>query len=143
MMDKSLEFNQIGDLDPALTGSSDDLFDSTKFVGHWLNTNRNTKGIAECSIAPSGEQLAITILGAGNDAPIIWPTVPAHLLANLEEEAGQRSGALAAVFQFGFMDAEVYIRVNRGVLVIVLHATFHDGSGRTNYVNREFFFRAD
>ena len=62
-------------------------------------------------------------------------------MANLEEEAGQRVVALAAVFDFDFMRAEVYIRVNKGVLVIVLYVTFLDGSGRSDYVNREFYYR--
>jgi hypothetical protein len=48
---------------------------------------------------------------------------------------------LAAGFDFGFMRSEVYIRVNKGVLVIVLFNTFQDDSGRTNYLNREFFYR--
>jgi hypothetical protein len=62
-------------------------------------------------------------------------------LANLEEEAGQRTGALMATFEFGFMRAETHIRINKGVLVVVLFATFLDDSGRSNYLNREFFYR--
>jgi hypothetical protein len=66
----------------------------------------------------------------------------AKALANLEEEAGQRAIALAATFDFGFMTAETYFRVNKGVMVIVLYVTFGDDSGRSNYVNREFFYRS-
>ncbi len=51
--------------------------------------------------------------------------------------------ALAADFDFGFMIAETYLRVNKGVLVIVLFVTFRDDSGRSNYLNREFFYRRD
>jgi hypothetical protein len=50
---------------------------------------------------------------------------------------------LAADFDLGFMSAETYLRVNKGVLVIVLFVTFHDDSGRSNYLNREFFYRRD
>jgi hypothetical protein len=64
-------------------------------------------------------------------------------MANLEEEAGQRAVALAATFDFGFMRVESYLRVNKGVLVIVAYHMFLDGSGRSDYVNREFFHRAD
>ena len=39
------------------------------------------------------------------------------------------------------MKSEIYIRVNKGVLVIVLYNTFQDDSGRSNYLNREFFYR--
>jgi hypothetical protein len=69
--------------------------------------------------------------------------VQATPLANLEEEAGQRAVALAADYDLGFMSAATYLRANKGVLVIVLFVTFHDDSGRSNYLNREFFYRRD
>ena len=111
-----------------------------KLFGRWLNTNRETRGIAECTIAREGDQIKVSVVGVGEDGPIAWPTVAAHSLANLEEEAGQRTGALMATFEFGFMRAETHIRINKGVLVIVLFATFLDDSGRSNYLNREFFY---
>jgi hypothetical protein len=111
-----------------------------RLLGRWLNTNRETRGIAECTIAREGDQVKVNITGVGDDGPIAWPIVAAHALANLEEEAGQRTGALMATFEFGFMRAETHIRINKGVLVIVLFATFLDGSGRSNYLNREFFY---
>lgn len=114
-----------------------------RLFGRWLNTNRETRGIAECVVARDGDQIKVNVIGIGEDGPIAWPSVTAHQLANLEEEAGQRTGALMAKFDFGFMRAETHIRVNKGVLVIVLFATFLDDSGRSNYLNREFFYRAD
>ena len=41
------------------------------------------------------------------------------------------------------MKAETYLRVNKGVLVIVLFNSFRDQSGRSDYVTREFFYRAE
>ena len=38
------------------------------------------------------------------------------------------------------MEAQTYIRLNKGVLVVVLYLTFLDQSGRSNYVTREFFY---
>ena len=112
-----------------------------KLFGRWLNTNRETRGIAECTVARDGDHIKVSVVGVGEDGPIAWPTVIARELANLEEEAGQRTGALLATFEFDFMRAETHIRVNKGVLVIVLFATFLDDSGRSNYLNREFFYR--
>ena len=40
------------------------------------------------------------------------------------------------------MRADTHLRINKGVFVIVLFATFLDDSGRANYLNREFFYRA-
>ena len=39
------------------------------------------------------------------------------------------------------MRAETHMRINKGVFVIVLFATFLDDSGRANYLNREFFYQ--
>ena len=130
-------FKQNSHLNPELYEAGGNL---DKLVGRWLNTNRDTRGIAECTIEREGDQIKVSITGVGEDGPIAWPVVAAHALANLEEEAGQRTGALMATFEFGFMRVETHIRINKGVLVIVLFATFLDGSGRSNYLNREFFY---
>ena len=138
-MTNTLEFKQSGHLNPALSDPATKTLSADKLVGRWVNTNRETQGIAECVIEKDGELFKVNVLGVGSDGPIPWPTARAKVLANLEEEAGQRASALAATFDFSFMTAETYIRVNKGVLVIVLFASFRDGSGRSNYVNREFF----
>jgi hypothetical protein len=135
-----LEFKQTGHLDPALLDPAV-AANAEKLLGRWANTNRETRGIAECEIQRDGDQLSIQIFGAGDGGPIAWPFARVKALANLEEEAGQRTIALAATFEFGFMKTKVYIRVNKGVLVIVLYNTFQDDSGRSNYLNREFFYR--
>lgn len=112
-----------------------------KLFGRWLNTNHETRGIAECTVARDGNDISVSITGVGEHGPIQWPTARATLLANLEEEAGQRTNALLATFELGFMRAETHMRINKGVFVIVLFATFLDDSGRANYLNREFFYR--
>lgn len=136
-----MEFKQTGHLDPALKDPATRKLKTDKLTGRWLNTNPDTRGIAECVIKQDGEVFVIDIVGAGSDGPIHWPACTTKPLANLEEEAGQRTFALSATFEFGFMTAETYIRVNKGVLVIVLFASFRDGSKRSDYVNREFFYR--
>ena len=134
-----LEFKQSSHLNPALVDPVSQL-SGEKLLGRWLNTNHETQGIAECAIARNDEGYSVTIHGVGEQGLIEWPTVTATTLANLEEEAGQRTVALAADFDFGFMRAETHIRINKGVLVIVLFNTFKDDSGRANYLTREFFY---
>lgn len=138
-MTQTAAFKQNSHLNPSLYEPVGETLE--KLCGRWLNTNHETRGIAECTVARDGDQIKVKVVGVGDDGPIEWPTVVARPLANLEEEAGQRTGALMATFEFGFMRAETHIRVNKGVLVIVLFATFLDGSGRSNYLNREFFYR--
>jgi hypothetical protein len=109
-------------------------------LGRWLNTNRESRGIAECVIAQENDGITVRIIGADKES---WPLAKATVLANLEEEAGQRTVALLAKFDLGDMTADTHVRVNKGVLVIVLYFTFHDDSGRSNYLNREFFYRSE
>ena len=142
-MINTLEFKQSGHLHPALSDPATRTLSADKLTGRWVNTNRDTQGIAECVIEKDGDLFSVSVVGVGADGPVYWPRTMAKALANLEEEADQRAFALAPVFDFGFMTAETYIRVNKGVLVIVLFNSFRDDSGRSNYVNREFFYHQD
>jgi len=112
-------------------------------LGRWLNTNRNTRGIAESVIANDGDDITVSITTFGDNEPVRWPIARATVLANLEEEAGQRTVALLAKYELDDRTVDTHVRVNKGVLVIVLYVTFNDNSGRSNYLNREFFYRAD
>jgi hypothetical protein len=140
-MTQTPEFKLSGQLDPALSDPDTRTLQADKLIGRWLNTNPETQGVAEIIIERAGESFFVGVLGAGEDGLIAWPRTEATALANLEEEAGQRALALAVDFDFGFMRAETYLRVNKGVLVIVAYYIFLDDSRRSNYVNREFFYR--
>lgn len=140
-MKQNFEFKQSGHLNPALTDPATRTLSADKLIGRWMNTNRETQGLAEFLIEEDGGRFSVSGIGVGADGPIDWPVTEAKVLANLEEEAGQRAVALTATFDFGFMRAETQVRVNKGVLVIVLFNTFLDDSGRSNYVNREFYYR--
>lgn len=142
-MTQTLEFKQSGQLDPALSDPATRTLNADKLTGRWANTSPDTWGVAEIVIEQDGEHFFVSVTAAGEGGPIAWPRTEAARLANLEEEAGQRALALAVNFEFGFMRAETYLRVNKGVLVIVAYYTFLDGSPRSNYVNREFFYRHD
>ena len=140
-MTQTLEYRQSYHLNPALTDPATRTLNADKLTGRWVNTDPATQGVAEILIEQEGGVFKVGAVGIGTDGPIAWPVTRATALANLEEEAGQRALALAVTFKFGFMTAETYLRVNKGVLVIVLFCTFTDDSGRSNYVNREFFYR--
>jgi hypothetical protein len=143
MLNQAFEFKTSGHLDPALSDPTTKALNAEKLIGRWLNTNPETNGITEIVIQRDAEEFWISATAAGGAGPIPWPATNARAIANLEEEGGQRAVAFTAIFEFGFMRAETYLRVNKGVLVIVAFHTFRDLSGRSNYVNREFFYRPD
>ncbi len=136
-----MNFKQKNHLHPDLLDPVAANLNPDKLLGRWINTNWETRGIAECTVARDGEDITVSIIGIGEDGPIHWPTARATPLANLEEEAGQRTLAMTATFDPGFMRVDTHLRINKGLLVIVLFAKFLDDSGRANYVNREFFYR--
>lgn len=140
-MTHTVQFKQSGDLTPSLLDPAIGTTGAATLVGEWLNTDPDTRGIVAIVIEQHDGFLSVGLRGAGDDGLIEWPKARATPLANLEEEAGQRALALSAEFDLGFLKAEAYFRVNKGVLVIVLFVTFQDGTGRSNYVNREFFDR--
>jgi hypothetical protein len=140
-MTQTFEFKQSGHLNPALSDPAARTLNADKLIGRWLNTNRETRGISEIVIERESEGFKVHVVGVGIDEPVRWPVAEAKVLANLEEEAGQRAVALEATFDMGFMRAETHLRINKGVLVIVMFITFDDDSGRSSYVNREFFYR--
>ena len=142
-MTQNLEFKQIRDLDQALIDSDVPSMGADRLIGRWTNTDARTRGLQEITIKQTGVQFSVSAAGAGTNGPIEWLAQSVRPLANLEEEAGQRGISLAADFDFGFMKAETYLRVNKGVLVIVLFNSFRDQSGRSDYVTREFFYRAE
>jgi hypothetical protein len=140
-MTQHFEFKQSAHLNPALTDPATRTLNAAKLTGRWVNTDPGTQGLAEILVEQEGEAFWVGAVGVGADHAIPWPKTRARVLANLEEESGQRALAFAVTFDFGFMTAETYLRVNKGVLVIVLFCTFTDDSGRSSYVNREFFYR--
>jgi hypothetical protein len=140
-MTQTSEFKLSGQLNPALSDPATRILHADKLIGQWLNTNPETQGVAEIIIELVAESFFVSVLGVGENDLIPWPRAKATALANLEEEAGQRALALAVDFDFGFMRAETYLRANKGVLVIVAYYIFLDGSRRSNYLTREFFYR--
>lgn len=134
-------FKQISHLEPALTDPATKTLNVEGLLGTWKNTNTKTPGLSEIVIDREDSRFLISLVGVGPDGPIHWPRTEGTAFANLEEEAGQKAVAIAANFDLGFMEADTHLRVNKGVLVIVLIVTFRDDSGRSDYINREFFYK--
>ena len=113
--------------------------DSGDLVGFWKNTNRMTRVIRELSLAKSGDSYELNAFGAG--APRDWGKV-----AVAPHSGGVDAHDLAgflAVYDFDFMRMFLAANLNKGLLIIASYNAFRDGSGRSNYFSREFFYRAE
>lgn len=138
-MTNTLQFMQSSHLQAALRDPEIHALNADLLIGRWMNTNRESQGLLEFLVERNDGGFQVRAVAAGADGPIHWPATPAQAMANLEEEGGQRNCVMLATFDFGFMQTQVQIRANNGVLVLVLFTSFHDECGRSNYVCREFF----
>src|SRR5260370_29687076 len=85
-----LEFKQLSHLDSGLTNPATRTLRANDLTGPWVNTNRETKGIAECRIERQGERFVISLAGVGARDLIEWPPAEGNLLANLDGEGRAR-----------------------------------------------------
>jgi hypothetical protein len=109
--------------------------DLSVIVGDWRNTNP-AAGIERIVCEASGEGLTIHCSSDVRD----WGKVPADVFGF--EFDSDVAGAFSAVYDLGFEEVRVQANVKQGVLVVVTLNAFKDGSGRSNYFNREFFYRS-
>jgi hypothetical protein len=88
----------------------------------------------------SGE-LSIRIFSANGPAPREWgdSNVETVYSTGVHSRAAM---AFVATYDFGFMETRLEANLSLGLLVIATFNTFRDGSGRSNYFAREFFYRA-
>lgn len=109
-------------------------------LGHWHNTHHGSRGIPEIALERRGERLVVRVWGAGAQGPVDWGETEGELFTCVEED-GVRSAAALARYDFGFMECELQIRQNKGILAVTTFNGFRDGSGRSNYVTRELYHR--
>lgn len=110
------------------------------FAGRWRNTVASSAGIVSLEITGDSEEAAVRVYGAGPDEPFDWGTARGQVFPCIEEDQ-IASACILARFDFGFMDSELQIRRNKGILAVTTFNTFRDGSGRSDYLTRELFYR--
>ena len=111
--------------------------DPSVLVGDWRNTNAEGS-IARivCMPVDSGS-IDVRAYGRYAGTPADWGSVPASVYAFTFEE--RAAGAFSARFELGEARVDLQANVKLGVLVVVELITFLDGSGRSNFFDREFF----
>lgn len=110
--------------------------DPTPFLGRWRNSNPNTQGITGFTIALRGE--AVVIHAVGLDAPFDWGEEVIHPHAYTAD--GAAMAAFLVRYDFGFMESTLAGNINGGLIVIAAYNRFTDGSGRSDYFSREYYY---
>jgi hypothetical protein len=113
--------------------------DLLELTGLWKNTNRATRVIRELTLTKKGDAYELNAFGAG--APRDWGKV--HAIPYSSSVDARDAAGFFATYDFKFMQMFIATNVNKGLLIIASYNTFRDGSGRSNYFTREFFYRAE
>ena len=117
--------------------------DATPIVGHWINTNLSTPGIARATVSSRDDGgLAIRVSSASGPAPREWGDADVEVVYS-NGVASQAAMAFVATYDFGYLETRVEANLSLGMLVVATFNTFRDGSGRFNFFAREFFYRAE
>ncbi len=116
------------------------MLDVSALVGEWSNTNPSATGIVRLLLTRASDGTVVRVFGAGHLEPFDWGEAPAELFADLPELT--QATSFTSFYDLGFMSVWLLVYVNKGVLVVISLTRFQDGSGRSNYWGREFFFHS-
>ena len=113
--------------------------DLSHFLGTWMNTFRETRSITRFVLARAGAGYTITTYvsdGAGDlGASEVVPFAP-----NVDS---RHADGFTAHYDFEFLEMSLAAYYTKGLMVVSQYTRFKDQSGRPDYFNREFFFKAD
>jgi hypothetical protein len=110
-------------------------------LGTWLNTNAATGGIAKTVLAVKENGIVLRVFAAGGQQMVDWGETAASIFT--ADALATEAMAFSAFYDFGFMETQLQGHVRQGVLIIAKFDRFKDYSGRSNYLSKEFFYRAE
>src|SRR5205807_2173375 len=126
-------------LEAPITATGSRQLDVGSLLGRWRNTNSSSLGIATIEICEREQSLGIRAYGVGESGAVDW----GETLGSAYAKDCFSSDAMA--FSSGFDSREIYCHlqanVKQGVLVVAYFTEFKDGSGRSNYFSREFYYK--
>jgi hypothetical protein len=111
--------------------------DLSPLLGSWRNTYRGSKGIHRVILAREGDHYTLQGWGIGCDED--WGKVP--VVPHATSVASEEPAGFLARYDFGFSELSLAANEAKGLLIIASFSTFSDGSGRSSYFTREFFYR--
>jgi hypothetical protein len=111
--------------------------DLSPFLGSWRNTYRDSKGIRRFILARQGDRNLLRVWGVGRDE--VWGAVP--VVPHAPHVASRQPAGFLARYDFGSSEVTLAVNENKGLLVVAAFTTFRDGSARSSYLTREFFYR--
>ena len=110
------------------------------FVGNWKNLDPNTGGIVAIKIQRTGQTLKVRAFGACSPSPCDWGQTTGQVFApNAGANLNQQAKWAIANYTTGFSKSTLVMSLQGNQLIVEVYTQFTDGSGRSNYMNREKF----
>lgn len=130
--------DQMAANDPGQSNSVERV-DLSHFLGTWVNTFRDTGSIRRFVLDEASAGYTITAyLSDGIVEPGTVEVTPFAPAVN-----SRRADGFLARYDFAFLEMSLAAYYTKGLIVVSQYTRFKDQSGRPDYFNREFFFKAD
>jgi hypothetical protein len=109
--------------------------DIDPFAGTWTNVDTNTRGIPKLDIAVIGTTVQVQVWGNCTPTYCDWGTVQAQAFASsISSDILNGTDILIAVFDHGFSENTLVIKLAGNRLNVDSYDRFKDNSGRSNYL---------
>lgn len=110
------------------------------FIGTWVNTNSNTRGITRLVVTNAGgNKLNIQVFGKCSPTDCDWGKESLVTYGSNVQDTNHRSAT--AIYKKGFSDTIVTLNVRGRQIDLQSFTQFLDQSGRQNYSSNEVFRR--
>ena len=118
---------------------ADGPIDLSSHLGNWINTNTASRGIVEVILSSNEGALAVQAFGACDPSPCDWGRARDVVACAAGPDSRQLMG-FTAEYDFCFLEMRLEANLSKGLLIIASFNTFRDGSERSDFFSREFFF---
>jgi hypothetical protein len=112
--------------------------DLSHVLGTWINSFRDTGSIVRFVLAEANGSYSITTYVAGG-LGTLGSTEVSPFAPNVNS---RQADGFTARYDFGVLEMLLAAYYTKGLIVVSQFTRFTDNSGRPNYFNREFFFKA-
>lgn len=125
--------------DVSVPTAGNSRLDTSSLLGFWRNTNSPSLGIAAIEICDRDEDLGIRAYGVNESGTVDWGETRG--LAYAKDYSSPEAMAFSAAFGSEGIRCHLQANVKQGVLVVAYFTEFQDGSSRSNYFSREFYYK--
>jgi hypothetical protein len=113
--------------------------DPSALLGFWRNTNRASLGVAAIEITDRDQEVGIRAYGVAESGTLDWGETTGSVYA--KDCVSPDAIAFSAASGSTGIRCSLQANVKQGVLVVAYFTEFTDGSGRSNYFSREFYYK--